>query len=265
MKSHDDILDALLEGCEMEVSDKRRVKRSALGPKFQFHQGEKDMFTGQGLQLAAANESSRIDLDRIGADEWYAEKIQAEAIEHSLRESNPEDLQTAQLRELVAMAEGDIVEMQDRLFKCQGSVKFSMRSMARQLQSVEKLVHISLQELKLIAESAGVPDKKEPVIRMPGTAMANTATSFGSSNGANERSSAKMKVLRHLGAQEGVVEAPVRPPTLSSKHRSQRPAKGTLLRPTASAEVQSWHMAGSRVEQFSRGLQMGNGATKIGS
>eukprot|EP00927_Polykrikos_kofoidii_P038495 TRINITY_DN32874_c0_g1_i1.p1 TRINITY_DN32874_c0_g1~~TRINITY_DN32874_c0_g1_i1.p1 ORF type:complete len:959 (+),score=163.07 TRINITY_DN32874_c0_g1_i1:79-2877(+) len=236
MRSSDEMLEELMFQCEFGQKDRRLVRGSVLGPKFQRKLAETKMFTGEAMAATAANEPSGPDLLKMNLDQDYVDVLVEEALKYSQAEADPNDLKTAQLRELVARAEADIAAMQERILVCQERCKFSLAGMMKQLQQVEVLVHNSLAELVLVAYSAGVADKVER--------KKKTGVDAKSLNDAVVARTAEQRVLRHLGSL-----------ALGSQNSGAGGASPqTTQRPKT--RVEEWHIAMNRVKNFSKAKQM---------
>lgn len=194
MPSNDEMLEELMRGADFTRDERQLVRRNVLGPRLQRKRIDKLLFSGQapadGLRLS---EPANPDLVDMGCDADQVAALTEEAVRHSMRETQVEELEEAQMRELVARAEADIAQMKGRLHDCQSNVKMSMHLMAKQLQSAEILVHTALTELVLIAGPAGVPDKR--LGKHAKNKLALTGAAFGSGM---DTTSSKFKAAKHL-------------------------------------------------------------------
>jgi hypothetical protein len=161
MMNNGEILENVLDRAILTKPERQMAKRSVLGPRFLRKALERELFTGQTQAIQVGiNDPVQMDLEDLNLDEEHMKFLLEQSVLNSKRETAPDELETAQLRELVARAEGDIAEMRDRMMQCQANVKESMHVTQRRLENIEDLIHHSLAELALIAGAAGVPDKK---------------------------------------------------------------------------------------------------------
>lgn len=202
--SHERILQEALKQSKLTDTEKRIVRSSLLGMKLQRQLREKLLFTSQDDSdvVRMLREPARRDMDRAEADDDYIDAYLDDCAEHALGEINMEDAKTNQLRELVALAELDMVNMRERLAETEHNVQGSMAHLVEHLQDIETLVHTSLQELVLVAETAGVPgkvkEKKEDEFRPN---MSTAITKLGTRNDP-KLSAAMTKVVRQFQAAD---------------------------------------------------------------
>merc|ERR1712086_956278 len=100
------------------------------------------------------------DLLDFGVDPDYVEGLLEDAGNYREREFDPDEVHENQLRELVTCAEVEMAFMRKRLDNCQGHMRLTMHDLARRLESLERCIHTSLQDLVHLAGAAGVPDKR---------------------------------------------------------------------------------------------------------
>jgi len=99
------------------------------------------------------------DLKQMGVDQDYMAELLDDIINYREREFDTEEIHVNQMRELVTLAEVEMAAMRKRLQDCQGHMRNTMHDLVRRLESLEKSVHGSLEDLVYIASAAGIPDK----------------------------------------------------------------------------------------------------------
>jgi hypothetical protein len=258
IKGTDEILESVMHRAELTKPERQMVRRSVLGPRFHRKAMEQKLFTGQTEALEVGiNQLVKPDLllhCGLDDDEEYVDALVEEAIANSKRETAPEELETAQLRELVARAEGDIAEMRDRMIRCQANVKESMHVTSKRLRDVEDLIHTTLAELALIAGAAGVPDKKGGN-EMIGSGGFVTSSNFGSTTALNLRepfNNTGWRLNKHLGTTGIGFDDPY----AASAPSNTRPKAPGLS--ATSAGLGDWQAAVDRVNAHAKGKRFRN-------
>jgi len=161
---HSDMLRDFMDRCDLPLQERRSAFDTVLGLRMHRKERKRNAF-GDGV--ATTNETMQLlqkpaaaDLKVMGVDPDYAEVLMEDGVALSKREHGSEECKVSQLRELVHLAEGDIVFMRHRLHSCQTATKSAMYEFTSRLEVLERLVHNSLADLVLIAGSIGVPDAK---------------------------------------------------------------------------------------------------------
>lgn len=158
------MLEQLTTYAGYSLVEKHHVFRTVLGPKWMRKKTEKHVFAGE---LPAEHikldemEPAEEDLKNMNIDQDYISQLLDGADAYRDREFDPEEIIINQMRELVTLAEIEMAAMRKRLNECQGHMRDKMHDLARRLESLERCVHGSLEDLVFLAGAAGVPDKTE--------------------------------------------------------------------------------------------------------
>jgi len=162
--SHPEMLEELMAKANYSSKEKHHVFRTVLGPKWMRKKTEKHVFAGEVSADHIKSDElqpAQADLIQFGVDQDYVFSLLDNASNYREREFDPEEIHTNQLRELVTCAEVEMAFMRKRLDNCQGHMRLTMHDLARRLESLERCIHTSLQDLVHLAGAAGVPDKTE--------------------------------------------------------------------------------------------------------
>mmetsp|Transcript_102608 Transcript_102608/g.177189 ORF Transcript_102608/g.177189 Transcript_102608/m.177189 type:complete len:913 (+) Transcript_102608:67-2805(+) len=229
MPSHAVLLEEIMLRAGYVPEERRLVRRSVLGPKWQRKARQHQSFMGEVPEEIAELLSAPVaqDFKELGVDQDYAGEFEEMCQEYTKREWDPEENEVATMRELVSMAECETAAMRARVAQCQDEMKSNMRDLSKRLASLEKLVHQSLTDLVVIASQAGVPDRTDREV--PQQKLGNTNSAIDKSRNMNP---AYRRVLTHL--QQGTVQ----------KHADAHKDK--------QANVEGWHRSLQYGNQFRR-------------
>jgi len=152
------LLEMFMERANLPTYEKAMIHTTVLGARWMRKERERSVFSGQDTSLdVAVNDPVGPDLANANMDQGYAEELAEHCKAFSDAAYDPEDARISQLRQLVATAEDEIVEMRLRLQACAEYSRASMHTLTRRIDSLEVLVHNTLAELVTIANEAGVP------------------------------------------------------------------------------------------------------------
>ena len=154
---HRDLLEHFMEKANLPTFERKAINSSVLGAKWTKKERERQLFSGQAIPETDEQQPMLPDLDEVDIDADYADALAAHAKEYADAGYDPEDARVSQLRQLVAAAEDEIVDMRLRLQSCAEYTRQSMHGLTRRVDSLEQLVHSTLAELVTIANEAGVP------------------------------------------------------------------------------------------------------------
>lgn len=186
---HRDLLEVCMEKAKLPNFERKAISSSVLGAKWTKKERERQLFSGQDVPETDEQMPVLPDFDEVDVDPDYADSLAAHAKEYAEAGYDPEDARVSQLRQLVAAAEDEIIDMRLRLQSCAEYTRQSMHGLTRRVDSLEQLVHSTLAELVTIANEAGVPTggkarkgAQSPAPTSPGATGVQTAlTGLGGS------------------------------------------------------------------------------------
>merc|ERR1719499_2208498 len=95
-------------------------------------------------QVAWTTAPAEADLKALNVDPEYADSLIDGCVRHAKREFDDEEVQLAQLRDLVWRAEAEMAGMRERLSDCYAASKDTQLGVGRRIEVLERLVHAAL-------------------------------------------------------------------------------------------------------------------------
>ncbi|CAE7231776.1 YCP4, partial [Symbiodinium sp. CCMP2456] len=126
------LLEMFMERANLPTYEKAMIHTTVLGARWMRKERERSVFSGQDTSLdVAVNDPVGPDLANANMDQGYAEELAEHCKAFSDAAYDPEDARISQLRQLVATAEDEIVEMRLRLQACAEYSRASMHTLTR--------------------------------------------------------------------------------------------------------------------------------------
>jgi len=224
------LLETFMERANLPTRERVVINTTVLGARWMRKERERSVFSGQDTSIdVSVNDSVAPDLAMADIDQGYAEELVQHCQAFSEAAYDPEDAKISQLRQLVATAEDEIVEMRLRLQACAEYSRASMHSLTRRIDSLEHLVHNTLAELVTIANEAGVPTG--------GKARAGQASSATSPSGGASSPSGPMTQTGITGVQGRRQESKSETDLVKKWHKATRSVNKRAARAGAPANA----------------------------